>query len=290
VTTTKATTTKATTTKKSSTKTRSQKSKITTTCTTPALSTAQTKTETIQFNYDPNRQFVPKSGPNKGKSISGSNIAVITNMCRGIDKLNGGSGGNTVELTHGGKCFQEQNRPIMCEENGVSSCRDAINSYIKQFYPTNVPPWASAAIEAAGDLQCDEFPFASSVEGGNKATGVTFCVTSDDNGWQGGKMSSYFRKGLRKYIAEGEKYIVEITGWSCDKQQPVPRSRHSVELQPRDAFSGGGLTLTGRKCGPRNYPTYANDSTLAELFKSFDPDNPSANMMVMPLGDLSEGS
>jgi len=133
----------------------------------------------------------------------------------------------------------------MCKENGISACGAALQSYISSFYPSGVPSWASAAITAAGDMQCDEFPFASSVEGGDPATGVTVCVPSEDNGWQGRTMAPFFR-GPNPLIVPGEKYVVQIVGWNCNSQSPTNK-RRSLGLVARDAFSGGGVNLTGRK-------------------------------------------
>jgi hypothetical protein len=138
----------------------------------------------------------------------------------------------------------------MCELKG-QRCKDAIAEYVSSFYPTGIPTWAQEAITAAGDLTCDEFPFASSIEGGKPNAGVTRCVPSDDNNWQGGTMSSYFNRRNRKYIAPGEKYVVKVVGWNCDKQVPAKRSIHDSPhamalLRARDAFTkSGGVNRTG---------------------------------------------
>lgn len=207
----------------------------------PTLDSPQTKTETIRFVYDPNRQVRATAGPNAGSKVTAPNKGAIMNMCEGI-KVRNGQGGNKLQLTHGGKEFTKKNRKEMC---GESDCRNALNEYIQLFYPDGIPPWAQEAITVAGDLQCDEFPFASSVEGGNKGAGVTKCVPADDNRWQGGTMSSYFNSRNKKYIRPGETYFIEIVGWDCDKQAPTKRSTPSL-LIARDAFtSADGVKRTG---------------------------------------------
>jgi hypothetical protein len=242
-------------------------------CPTPTPKTPQIETETISFVYDASRSWVPKSGPNKGQTITGSNEGVIRNMCDGIKTK--GAGGSSLTLTHGGKCFQKQNRKEACPKGW---CADGVKSYIQSLYPpalnpTGPPESALQAIDAAKDMSCDEFPFASSVDGGNGA--VRRCVTKQDNGWQGGTMSRFFNKKTKggQRIKEGEKYVVQIVGWDCEAQAPIERTESLNGLQARDAFSGDGVNVTGH-----------------EMYHNFDPSDPDMKLMSMPLGDLSAGS
>ena len=113
--------------------------KVTSSCVTPTLSTAQTKTETISFVYDPSRSWVAKSGPNAGQTITGSNEAVIRNMYDGIKAFNGASG-NKLTLTHGGRCFQEQNRKIMCPQGWCASVvKDYVDKCTRPEFPHSHP-------------------------------------------------------------------------------------------------------------------------------------------------------
>jgi hypothetical protein len=80
-------------------------------------------------------------------------------------------------------------------------CANGVKSYIQSIYPSSrypsgPPTWVSAAITAAGDMTCDEFPFASSVDGGDLNNGVRICVPSEDNGWQERPMSPFFNPNL----------------------------------------------------------------------------------------------
>ena len=126
-------------------------------------------------------------------------------------------------------------------------------SYIASFYPTSqypsgLPSWATAAITAAGDMQCDEFPFANSVEGGVANRGSVMCVPAADQSWQGRQISPYTNSGRIKI---GDRYVVLIQGWNCATQAPDPKAgtkRAVVDgMWKRDAFSAGGVNLTGRK-------------------------------------------
>ncbi|KAK6534044.1 hypothetical protein TWF281_005383 [Arthrobotrys megalospora] len=197
------------------------------------------------------------------------------NMCRGINKYNGGRGGNTLTLTHGGKCFQTWNRREVCTENGVSFCRSALNEYIDSLYTPEERERARAAITAAGDLTCDEFPFATSVEGGDLVRGVRICVPSMDQSFQGTSMGRFFNPRIAKgdTIRPGEKYVIQIKGWNCNTNSPDPRIKRSVELQKRDAFSDKGVSFVGD-----------------EMWRGLYPESPQTNIMAMPLGDLDSGA
>lgn len=228
--------------------------KATRTCSTPTLKTPQTKTQTIKFVYDPNRKIVAHGGPSRGKDIPGTNDAVIMNMCDGIKKGNGG--GNSMELTHGGRCFQRWNRRKMCRDKGISWCQQEIKQYIKTKYGTDVPSWAEEALASAADMTCDEFPFASSIEGGDLDGGVRRCVPADDNNWQGRSMSKFFSRRIMgdDAIKPGEKYKIEIVGWDCNNRAPKVAARAPATfLKQRDAFTNtGGVNRTGREFPSRS--------------------------------------
>lgn len=211
-------------------------------CTTPTLTTPQPTTQTITFAYDPSRSIVATAGPSAGQSIPASNAAVLENMCNGIYAFTKQIS-QSVTLTYGGKCFQKQNRPKMCPQG---FCSSGVSSYVQSFYPTGIPSWATAAITAAGNMWCDEFPFANSLEGGNPSYGSRICVPAEDQTWQGGVMGKYFR-GPTPLISPGEKYVVKIVGWSCSTQAPASNTKRNSKFSKRDAFSASGVNMTGRK-------------------------------------------
>lgn len=283
-------------------------------CPTPTAARAARPTQTIDFVYDPKRSIRPKNAPPPRDYMTVSNHAVLMNMCRGMKKMNGGKGTQTAKLTHGGKCWQKRNRDIMCPEG---FCKNAIAEYVDQFFPDGVPSWAQDAITSAGDLECDEYPFASSLQGGDLVNGVTVCLPADDNGFQGTTMSKFFRrrKGGRLIVA-GEDYTIRIVGWDCDKQRPVagtgsrPRDvevdvemeifeeidmfeqlgpLHWSGLAKRDAFDDsieryGGMFSSSEAVMPMLIPL------VEEMYHGFDTDNSKLNLMTMPLGDLGAGT
>ena len=172
----------------------------------------------------------------------------MINMCEGLRQL---GNSNNMLLTYGGECFQKRNRGIMCREGRKSSCSAAIEEYIRAMYPSGkIPQSAKDAITAAGNLQCDEFPFANSIEGGDLVNGRAVCVPADDQAWQGGTMGKYFKPGSKNYVAPGDKYKIEIHGWDCASQKPL-RKRDDVagsRVFARDAFdTADGITRTGGK-------------------------------------------
>ena len=269
--------------------------KTTSTCTTPTRTAPQTTTETVTFAYKPNRTIIPKSGPNAGMPIPAPNGAVLDNMCSGISKFTG-AWATSVPLTYGGPCFKKENRPKMCPKGW---CANGVKSYISQFYPSGLPAGATAAITAAGNLQCDEFPFANSLEGGDPSQGVVKCVPAEDQSWQGSTLSIPINQ---KKIQAGDVFVVLISGWDCQAGRPLGSgsgTNRAVSgadrVWKRDAFSAGGVNFTGRKFLPTargGVPLSTDLANLdaAEMWHSWDPNTPGQNLMPMPLGDLVAGT
>ncbi|KAL2864822.1 uncharacterized protein BJX67DRAFT_360349 [Aspergillus lucknowensis] len=163
-------------------------------------------------------------------------------------------------------------------------CAKAVDEFVDQFYPDGVPDWAKGAIEAAGDMECDEFPFANSLQGGDAVNGVAMCIPADDNSFQGDTMSPYFS---RKDIVAGEDYMIEIQGWDCDAQEPTRRRRdidhaavHPVDELGPIAWS----SLVKRDSFDEAIQRYGD-----AMYHGFDISNPRLNLMTMPLGDLAAG-
>ena len=240
----------------------SRYSSTTTGCPTPTLTTSQTRTETATFEYNPSRTLVAKAGPSSGASYVDSNAGVLINMCNGIKSYTGKASQGMI-LTYGGKCFQEQNRKIVCPTvQRKKWCAGGVASYIASVYPTSIystiPSSAIAAITQASDMQCDEFPFANTIEGGELpppvGRGSRACVPAYDQSWQGNVLSRLFNR-WKPLVKEGEKYAILITGWDCATQKPVagPGTKRAADvdwnaggLTKRDAFSSS-ITVTGRK-------------------------------------------
>ena len=152
-------------------------------------------------------------------------------------------------------------------------CANAVNEYVNQFYPDGIPNWAKAAIDAAGDMECDEFPFASSLQGGDAVGGTAMCIPADDNSYQGQTLAGYFS---RQDIVAGEDYVIQIVGWDCDKHEPVLRRRDdhvgmSEDLMPilhrlskRDAFDEPVERYGGKS---RSYPILSAPTRFPMLIR-----------------------
>lgn len=171
------------------------------------------------------------------------------NMCRGIAKYSGSSS-QTITLERADEQTRDKNRNNMCPPG---TCAKAVAEYVKDFYPNGIPPEAEQALLVAGDLQCDEFPFATSVQGGDQSTGVVWCLPGTENSWQGGTMSKYFKEFTSanrkngKFIGVGHSFVVKIVGWNCQTQMPDPsiKRRELPLLERRDAFAQPGVNFTG---------------------------------------------
>ncbi|KAK6333744.1 hypothetical protein TWF730_003927 [Orbilia blumenaviensis] len=244
-------------------------------CTIPTPNPPQTKTQTISFAYDPYRVSIPKEGQYSGQRVPHTNKAIIWNICKGIKNYNGGLGGNSLTLTHGGKCFQTWNHGEVCTGNADTFCRNGLNEYISSFYDSVERARVQAAITLAGGLTCVEFPFAASLEGGDLARGARLCVPLIDQSFQGIAMGRFFNPLIAggDVIRPGEKYVVRIIGWDCDSDSPDSTFARSLPgVQKRDAFSAQGVSLVGD-----------------EMWRGVFPESSATNVMPMPLGDLDPG-
>jgi hypothetical protein len=214
-------------------------------------------------------------------------------MCNGIAKMKC-SQDSEIELTAAPKSQQSANRKVMCPKGW---CANGVKEYIKNFYPTGIPSWAQDAITAAADMSCDEFPFARSHEGGSLDFGTRICIPASENSWQGGTMSSFFKKYLNKaktitnpnYIAPNEKFVIKIVGWDCATMQPAASSKQRKSLARRDVFNID-VTVSGGKRKEYFHPESVLNVSPDEMYSSFDPSNPNMKMATMPLGDLRAGS
>lgn len=172
-------------------------------------------------------------------SIPAPPRAVLKNMCKGIEGMKC-SPDNEIELTAVPKSQRSTNRKAMCPKKW---CAKGVNDYIKSIhpaslYPTGTPELAKEALTVAADMSCDEFPFARSHEGGNLQFGTRICIPANENSWQGGTMSGFFKKWLDKakakanpnYIAPNEKFVVKIVGWNCKENAPVKKDAMSVNV------------------------------------------------------------
>ncbi|MCJ1245915.1 hypothetical protein MMC30_003119 [Trapelia coarctata] len=163
-----------------------------------------------------------------------------------------------IQLTKS-KADQQANRDIMCPDG---FCADGIKEYIKAF-----PDVDPADLVVASGMSCDEFPFASTTQGGNLNKGTRICLEGWENSWQGGKMSRKLSA-----LADGDDFKIIIKGWDCDKQAPVKRSLEAPEpLEKRAEWSEFDDSLAGD-----------------DLYYNFTDSGQHA--MILSLGDLQPGT
>ncbi|KAJ6449654.1 hypothetical protein C8R45DRAFT_144214 [Mycena sanguinolenta] len=125
--------------------------------------------------------------------LKGHNDELIENICRGM------GGSNSDTLTYSG--------PASTKE--AKAAKDA--KRVKQGCTRGLCDTANTR------ESCDEYPFASTDEGGgNRASGVILCVPEYQNNWQGQLMRGWFNS-LKNSVKEGSKFNVKVTGIDCSQ-------------------------------------------------------------------------
>ncbi|KAL2194690.1 hypothetical protein P885DRAFT_80000 [Corynascus similis CBS 632.67] len=86
---------------------------------------------------------------------------------------------------------------------------------------------------------CDEFPFASSLQGGS---GTSICIPGWQNSFQGFQLM-----GLKSDVGAGNDYVVQVTGWDCKTGRPTRGSAQNCRLnagvsRKRDDLGGESLS------------------------------------------------
>jgi hypothetical protein len=165
-----------------------------------------------------------------GKRIPLSNKAVLINMCEGI-KAALGVAAQAIQLTKD-IAGRDDRRDEMCPEG---HCANALREFFEEY-----PELDPADFPEASIMECDEFPFANSEQGGDPTKGVRRCIPRWQNSWQGGKLSRKLSK-----LADGDDYLVMIEGWDCEMQAPTKRDLAVVEnvnVKRADVLSSDDLT------------------------------------------------
>ncbi|PVF94413.1 hypothetical protein CPB86DRAFT_45442, partial [Serendipita vermifera] len=183
---------------------------------------------------------------------------IFENMCRGIMKRGLLYGPQTDILTYeGGRSNSRRRR----REAGCNTeLRCSTNSDVGQTYETR--------------QECDEYPFASTKEGGSGAH--IGCVPWWQNSWQGIYFSSWISSvGLRN----GDRFRVVLEGIDCST---VPQS----DLEPPDVAgltkrqSNGELVFTGSSANG----TWLNQTVFGNLTS-----NEGRGAFIVPLPELKAG-
>lgn len=110
-------------------------------------------------------------------------------------------------------------------------------------------------------LSCDEYPFASTTEGGSGAH--VGCIVAWQNGLQGWYLSNFYRD---YNMQPNDQFVMEITGIDCDtvKDTDIPGCNSFTK---RDT---GNITA----------------GSESELFQS---NSSNQNALIIPFGDLAPG-
>jgi hypothetical protein len=100
----------------------------------------------------------------------------------------------------------------------------------------------SAGPNAGDSTQCDEFPFKSTLEGGEGAW--IRCVTNWQNALQGSYINSWYSDNG---VGKDDQFIVRVTGLDCSTvKKDALQSCHDVAVQPRDALLASGAETKTR--------------------------------------------
>jgi hypothetical protein len=175
----------------------------------------------------------------------------MEHMCDAIE-LYFGFRANEAILTKASDEVHEENRKkadALCPDG---YCLEEVKKYIIEIYG---PDWKAGeiteAFQEALKLQCDEFPFARTVEGSNSAKGSKRCIPGTENSWQGGKMNKYFKEFVKRgggqvenpfYIKDGEKFVIKMEGWDCIENVAMlaETKRKRQEATALEGDLGGG--------------------------------------------------
>ncbi|KAJ7055535.1 hypothetical protein C8F01DRAFT_453355 [Mycena amicta] len=152
--------------------------------------------------------------------LKGHNDELIENICKGM------SGSNTDTLAYSGSL-----------DKSVKAAKRAAQGCIDGFCNT-----------ATTGLSCDEYPFASSDEGGGtRSTGVVLCVPEQQNNWQGQLMRGWVNSLKKTGFAKGSKFDVEVTGIDCSqfkrKRATITTTGHGGMLWPPLSFDSANQSF-----------------------------------------------
>ncbi|KAF9549388.1 hypothetical protein CPC08DRAFT_769092 [Agrocybe pediades] len=172
----------------------------------------------VSFNYEDILQPRAKS---KEQDVAVRKAAVdslFENMCKGIEEF-GDRDSQSIVLTH---------NPSSGKENRKEACGN---------------------VSCAAGQSCDEFPFASSAEGGLGA--IANCIIALGNSIQGGFLRSLLSSAG---IGDGDHYLLQLTNVNCQdflptsgrrdldrRQQVPPTSGLTSQMQELDVTTFGAL-------------------------------------------------
>ncbi|KAF7317736.1 Proline-rich protein 8 [Mycena kentingensis (nom. inval.)] len=195
----------------------------------------------------------------------GHNDEIIKNICKGM------GGSNTDTLTYSGSLTKAAKSDKRTAQGCISGFCDTKNS----------------------GLSCDEYPFASSDEGGGARTadntpdkpGVVLCVPEHQNNWQGQLMRGWVNSLRKNGFAKGSKFQVKVEGVDCAtfkrrRDVEVKDGEEETEVETlAERADGDTVEITGT--GSDLWPPLQYDNNDAVANQSF---------VMVSLGDISAGS
>jgi hypothetical protein len=137
---------------------------------------------------------------NPGKQVD--NRRLLENMCKGMKAL-AGAATQLANLTKDNtRSAARARRNKMCPDD---FCKDANDAYAK------VEDYSR--LNRAFMFQCDEYPFATTTQGGDTVNGQHICLSGWENGYQGWEIQ-------RQGIDQDEDFVIKITGFDCKTLTP----------------------------------------------------------------------
>ncbi|GKZ27904.1 hypothetical protein AbraCBS73388_006650, partial [Aspergillus brasiliensis] len=109
--------------------------------------------------------------------------------------------------------------PLASQRDGTESYDNRKDAGVKKSFPGGKglgpfrnPTAANVRIPGSPYVSPEEFPFASTTQGGHQA--ILFPVTEDSQRAQGGVISSFYEKYKIESAGRGKNSWFEITGWT----------------------------------------------------------------------------
>ncbi|RDB30156.1 hypothetical protein Hypma_012347 [Hypsizygus marmoreus] len=210
-------------------------------------------TATMTFDYQRLRQGKKKMSARKQALRDQAVDQLFESMCKGL-KARGKKDKDIFTFTDDDKVKQDNRNKAGC---GGSPCGTS-----------------------ASGTSCDEFPFASTTDGGSGA--VFSCILVLAQNIQGGVISSFKQ---RNNMQTGDHYEFSLTGFDCDTLSPKPLMSGLLLADSELGGLGSALEL---ELGRRDLIPGTSD----EENESYPPltEYDSNNLIILSVGDLPAGT
>jgi hypothetical protein len=209
-------------------------------------------------------------------------------MCKGMHNLVGQNVQQVVLTRHRDTSIRKSNARAMCKQsNGISICGlDASLPAQSDGSPLNIPSNLGPDVLNKWYLatECDEFPFASSCEGGDLGSGSSYCLSAWENRWGSWQMRPW------NALQAGQRCTVIIDkSWDCNAASAIGGGAPVGNASPARLAKRTEL-LSNTFSGGINYflSSYLSfTDSLGDLY--LNADGPGENGLGMTLGNLDAG-